>query len=133
GVWLSMKYQLPYLLKQGGAIVNVSSVAGLVGFENSAAYVASKHGVIGLTKTAALEYAKQGVRVNVISPGVIMTPMVDRAASETEGLLEALEAMHPIGRTGTPDEVADTIVWLCSDESSFINGVTLPVDGGFVA
>jgi len=133
GVWLCMKYELPHLLEHGGAIVNTSSVAGLVGFTGSPAYVASKHGVIGLTKTAALEYSKQGVRVNAISPGVIMTPMIERVAAENKDVLGALEAMHPIGRIGSPEEVANAVVYLCSNEASFITGVILPVDGGYVA
>ncbi len=132
GVWLCMKYELPHLLENGGTIVNMASIAGLVGFAGSGAYVASKHGVIGLTKTAALEYSKQGVRVNAICPGVIMTPMVERVGGNNSGMIEALEAMHPIGRAGTPEEIADTAVWLCSREASFVTGVALPVDGGFV-
>lgn len=133
GVWLCMKYELPHLLQHGGAIVNMASIAGLVGFATSGAYVASKHGVIGLTKTAALEYSKQGVRVNAISPGVIMTPMIDRFNANGSGVLEALEALHPIGRTGAPEEVADAAVWLCSPGAAFVTGVALPVDGGYVA
>lgn len=133
GVWLCMKYELPHLLQQGGAIVNMASIAGLVGFATSGAYVASKHGVIGLTKTAALEYSKQGVRVNAISPGVIMTPMIDRFNANGSGVLEALEALHPIGRIGAPEEVADAAVWLCSPGAAFVTGVALPVDGGYVA
>jgi NAD(P)-dependent dehydrogenase (short-subunit alcohol dehydrogenase family) len=111
----------------------MASVAGLIGFAGSGAYVASKHGVIGLTKTAALEYSKHGVRINAISPGVIMTPMIDRVSATSSGVLEALEAMHPIGRTGSPEEVADAVLWLCSREASFITGVALPIDGGYVA
>lgn len=133
GVWLCMKYELPHLLETRGAIVNMASIAGIVGFAGNAAYVASKHGVIGLTKTAALEYSKLGVRVNVISPGVIMTPMVERVGELEGEILEALEAMHPIGRTGTSEEVAEAVLWLCSPKSSFVTGVTLPVDGGYVA
>jgi NAD(P)-dependent dehydrogenase (short-subunit alcohol dehydrogenase family) len=133
GVWLCMKYELPHLLETSGAIVNMASVAGLIGFAGSGAYVASKHGVIGLTKTAALEYSKHGVRINAISPGVIMTPMIDRVANFGSGVLEALEAAHPMGRTGSPEEIADAVLWLCSRESSFVTGVALPVDGGYVA
>ncbi len=132
-VWLCMKYELPELLKQGGAIVNMSSVAGLVGFSGSSPYVASKHAIVGLTKTAALEYSKQGVRINAINPGVIMTPMIDRIASANSEIINQLEVAHPIGRTGNPEEIAAAVVWLCSNEASFITGVTLPVDGGFVA
>ncbi len=131
GVWLCMKYELPHLLESSGAIVNMASIAGLIGFAGSAAYVASKHGVIGLTKTAALEYSKLGVRVNAISPGVIMTPMIERFSGS--GIIEALEAAHPIGRTGQPEEIAAAAVWLCSSEASFITGVALPIDGGYVA
>ena len=114
-----MKHQIPVMLIQGkGVIVNNASVAGLVGFQNLPAYVASKHAIIGLTKCAALEYAKKGIRVNVVCPGVIKTPMIDRFTGNNK------EA---------PEEVANAVVWLCSDQSSFVTGVTLPVDGGWVA
>ncbi len=134
GVWLCMKYEIQQMLKQGkGAIVNTSSVAGLVGFQNSPAYVASKHGVIGLTKTAALEYAKLGIRVNVICPGVIKTPMIDRFTGNKKEIEKQFESMEPVGRMGLPEEVAEAAIWLCSDASSFVTGDAMAVDGGWVA
>lgn len=134
GVWLSMKYEIPQMLKQGGgAIVNTSSVAGLVGFQGIPAYVASKHGVVGLTKTAALEYGKQGIRINAVLPGVIRTPMVERYLHGDPKAEELLLAQEPIGRLGTPEEIAETVIWLCSGAASFVTGDALVVDGGFVA
>ncbi|MCS6925501.1 MAG: SDR family oxidoreductase [Candidatus Binatia bacterium] len=134
GVWLCMKYEIAQMLQQGGgAIVNTASGAGLVGVPNLSAYVASKHGVIGLTKTAALEYAKAGIRVNAVCPGVIQTPMVARLTSSRPDLSEALVAAEPMGRTGRPEEVAAAVVWLCSDAASFVTGHALSVDGGYVA
>jgi NAD(P)-dependent dehydrogenase (short-subunit alcohol dehydrogenase family) len=134
GVWLCMKYQIPQMLKQGGgAIVNCSSIAGLIGFPGIPAYVASKHGVIGLTKTAALEYAKQNLRVNAICPGVIETPMIDRFAHGEAQIKQQLAAGEPVGRVGQPDEVAAAALWLCSKQSSFVTGHALAVDGGWVA
>ena len=117
----------------GGAIVNTASVAGLVGFQGLAAYVASKHGVNGLTKTAALEYAKQGIRVNAVCPGVIHTPMLDRLFSSQPGAGESIAAMEPVGRLGKPEEVAAAVVWLCSDAASFVTGLPMAVDGGLIA
>ena len=134
GTWLCMKYEIPQMLKQGGGvIVNCSSIAGLVGFPSLPAYVASKHGVIGLTKTAALEYAKANIRVNAVCPGVIRTPMVDRfVGGDAEGM-NALIAGEPIGRIGEPSEIADAVLYLCSARASFVTGVALPADGGWVA
>ena len=134
GVWLCMKYELPHMLKQGsGAIVNTASGAGLIGVAGMSAYVASKHGVVGLTKTAALEYAKSGIRVNAVCPGLIQTPMVERITADQPQLGEALVAAEPIGRTGKPEEIAESVVWLSSDAASFVTGHAMSVDGGFVA
>ena len=133
GIWLCMKHEIPHLLKQGkgAAIVNTASIAGVVGFANMAAYVSSKHGVVGLTKVAALELAKTGVRVNALCPGVIHTPMVDRALSPE--LETAYNAMIPAGRMGLPEEMAETIVYLCSDAASYVNGHAMVADGAWVA
>jgi NAD(P)-dependent dehydrogenase (short-subunit alcohol dehydrogenase family) len=129
-----MKYEIPQMLKQGGgAIVNCSSIAGLVGFPNIPAYVASKHGVIGLTKTAALEYAKKSIRVNAVCPGVIHTPMIDRFVGGNMEAMQALIAGEPIGRIGEPSEIADAVVYLCSSRASFVTGLAMQVDGGWVA
>ena len=127
GVWLCMKYEIPQMLKQGGgAIVNTASGAGLVGIPRAGAYVASKHGVVGLTKTAALEYAKAGIRVNAVCPGVILTPMVQRLPE----LIEGFTAAEPIGRLGKPEEIADAVVFLASPRSSYVTGQVLAVNGG---
>lgn len=134
GVWLCMKYEIPLMLQQGkGAIVNNASIAGLVGFPNIPAYVASKHGIIGLTKNAALEYAKLGIRANAVCPGVIKTPMIDRFTGKNKEVEKQFETMEPVGRLGEPEEVAEAVVWLCSEASSFITGDAIPVDGGWVA
>ena len=131
GVWLCMKYEIPELLKRGqGAIVNMSSLAGLRGGPFGVAYYASKHGVIGITKAAAHEYAAQGLRINAVCPAVIETPMVDRAFSNNEELTAQFKAMHPLGRFGQPEDVASATLWLCSEGASFITGHSLPVDGG---
>jgi NAD(P)-dependent dehydrogenase (short-subunit alcohol dehydrogenase family) len=133
GMWLCLKYEIPVMLKQsGGAVVNASSTAGLVGFQGLPAYVA-KHGVAGLTKTAALEYAKSGIRVNAVCPGVINTPMVERLFSGRPHWGEAVQAIEPVARMGKPEEVAEAVVWLCSDAASFVTGLTMAVDGGMVA
>jgi NAD(P)-dependent dehydrogenase (short-subunit alcohol dehydrogenase family) len=135
GVWLCMKYEITQMLKQGGgAIVNTASVAGLVGSRGAgSAYAASKHGVVGLTKTAALEYAKQGVRVNCVCPGVIRTPMMERMLTRNPELEQQYIAAEPIGRLGLPEEIAESVVWLCSEAVSFVTGHTMTVDGGMVA
>ena len=135
GQWLCMKYQIPEMLKRGGgAIVNVASILGKVGFANAPAYVAAKHGLVGLTKSAALEYSAKGVRVNAIAPAFIETPMLERAGLTTDqDAKKQLVSMHPIGRLGQPEEVAHAIVWLSSDEASFVTGHTLLVDGGYTA
>jgi NAD(P)-dependent dehydrogenase (short-subunit alcohol dehydrogenase family) len=133
GVWLCMKYEIMQMLKQGGgAIVNTASVAGLLGLPYAAAYVASKHGVVGLTRTAALEYAKQGIRVNCVCPGYIETPMTAAGMQDTTRLAMML-ASEPMGRMGKPEEVAETVAWLCSDAASFVTGHTMTVDGGYAA
>ena len=131
GVYLCMKYEIPHLLADGGAIVNTASGAGLVGYPGQSPYVSSKHGVLGLTKSAALEYGHRGVRVNAVCPGTVLTPMVE-AATQVPGLEEQLVALHPIGRIGTPDEIAQAVLWLCSDGASFVLGHALAVDGGYV-
>jgi len=135
GVWLSMKYQIPQMLARGGgAIVNCSSVAGLIGFPNMSIYMASKHAVIGLTKVAALEYSAQGIRINAVNPAVIDTEMVDRLA-KAMGMNKTadLVPLHPIGRLGRVEEIAEAVLWLCSGKSSFVTGHSLVVDGGFTA
>lgn len=134
GVWLCMKYQLPELLKQGsGSIVNCASIAGMIGYQDLPAYVASKHGIIGLTKTAALEFAKSGIRINAVCPGVIKTPMIDRLTGNNKEAEDQYASMEPIGRLGRPEEIANAVVWLCSDEASFITGHAMAVDGGWLA
>jgi NAD(P)-dependent dehydrogenase (short-subunit alcohol dehydrogenase family) len=132
GVWLSLKYEIPAMLRTGGgAIVNTSSVGGLIGMANVPVYIASKHAVIGLTKAVALEYAKQGIRVNAVAPGGVETAMFDRFLTVVPR--EAMMNMHPIGRAGQPEEIAAGVVWLCSPAASFVTGQTLALDGGFTA
>jgi len=134
GVWLCMKYEIPRMLESGGgAIVNTSSMAGLVGFPAKAPYVASKHGVIGLTRTAALEYSAQGIRVNAVCPGVIHTTMVGELLESMPEVIDSLNKQAPVGRIGQPEEIAEAIVWLCSDAASFVTGHALAIDGGYVA
>lgn len=134
GAWLCMKYEIPQMLKQGGgAIVNTASVAGLVGFQGLPAYSASKGGIIQLTRVAALEYAKAGIRVNAVCPGVIRTSMVERLQGGQAEAEAGFIAMEPVGRMGKPEEIAEAIVWLCSDAASFVTGHPMVVDGGLVA
>jgi NAD(P)-dependent dehydrogenase (short-subunit alcohol dehydrogenase family) len=134
GVWLCLKYQIRQMLKQGGggAIVNMSSVAGLMGAAGSATYCASKHGVIGLTKSAALENARNGIRVNAVCPAVIETPMADRLFGEPEFNKYAL-GLHPLGRFGKSREISEAVLWMCSDRASYMTGQYIVVDGGFLA
>jgi NAD(P)-dependent dehydrogenase (short-subunit alcohol dehydrogenase family) len=135
GVWLCMKYELIQMLTQGrGTIVNTASIMGLVGsWSRSGAYNASKHGVVGLTKTAALEYARSGIRVNAVCPGYIRTPLIEEALSSNPEMEAQIVARHPVGRMGRPEEIAEAIVWLCSDAASFVTEHTMTVDGGYVA
>ena len=133
GVWLCMKYEIAHMLRQGGgAIVNTASVLGLVGNTDRSAYAASKHGVVGLTRVAALEYAQQGIRVNAVCPGVIQTGMTAARLANPEQRARML-ADEPVGRYGEPAEVAAAIVWLCSDAASFVTGTAMPIDGGWLA
>jgi NAD(P)-dependent dehydrogenase (short-subunit alcohol dehydrogenase family) len=137
GVWLCLKYEARHMLTsgQGGAIVNTASLAGLIGFPNNIAYATSKHAVIGITRTAALEYARRGIRVNAVCPAFVHTPMVDSfvAADPLHFNLDRLAGMQPMGRMGTAEEVAEAVVWLCSDAAAFITGIALPLDGGTTA
>ena len=131
GVWLSMKYEIPEMIRTGGgAIVNTSSGAGVIGYPQQPIYIASKHAVLGLTKSAALEYAKSGIRINAIAPGVTETEMVERVDKQ---LIESIKSITPIGRIGDPQEIANAVVWLLSDKASFVLGHTLLVDGGAVS
>jgi NAD(P)-dependent dehydrogenase (short-subunit alcohol dehydrogenase family) len=132
GLWLSMQAEIRQMLKQGGgAIVNTSSIGGLIAITGNATYVATKHAVIGFTKAAALEYAKQGIRVNAVAPAAIDTEMVQRFATE-QAVRDKLAAAHPIGRMGQPEEVAEAVLWLASPAASFVTGHTLVVDGGYL-
>ncbi len=134
GVYLCLREQLAIMQRQGsGAIVNMASVAGLVGFAGAAAYCASKGGVVQITKAAALEYAEQGIRINAICPGVISTEMIERYTHGDAQAAAGMAAMHPLNRMGRPSEVAQAVLWLCSEAASFITGHALPVDGGLVA
>jgi NAD(P)-dependent dehydrogenase (short-subunit alcohol dehydrogenase family) len=135
GVFLGMKYEIPEILKAGGgAIVNTASILGTVAFANSAAYVAAKHGVVGLTQTAALEYATQGIRINSIGPGFIYTPLVSSAGfTEGSDVYNYIAGLHPMKRFGRPEEIGEAIVWLCSEKASFVTGHQMLVDGGYTA
>ena len=134
GQWLCMKYEIPAILKQGGAIVNVSSILGKVGFAEAPAYTAAKHGLNGLTKAAALEYSGQGIRINSVCPGFIETPMLDRAGiTSDKETKENTISLHPIGRLGLAQEVAEAIVWIASEKAAFVCGHSLMVDGGYIA
>jgi NAD(P)-dependent dehydrogenase (short-subunit alcohol dehydrogenase family) len=134
GMWLCMKHQIPRMVRQGGgAIVNCSSVAGQIGLPESPAYSASKHGVIGLTQTAALEFARANIRINAVCPGAIQTPMLDRYFKGDDEIRRRLLGLEPMGRFGNASEVADAVHWLASERASFITGISLPVDGGWLA
>jgi len=134
GVWLSMKYEIPQMLKNGGgAIVNNSSGLGVIGMPQIPVYTASKHAVLGLTKSAALEYAKSGIRINAVAPGAIETEMFEKLVEGKKQLRETFNSMHPIGRVGKSEEIANAVVWLLSDKASFVTGHTLLVDGGLVS
>jgi NAD(P)-dependent dehydrogenase (short-subunit alcohol dehydrogenase family) len=135
GVWLCMRYQIPEMLKTGGgAIVNIASILGHVGFANAPAYVAAKHGVVGLTKSAAIEYGTQGIRINAVCPAFIYTPLLEHAGIvEGSDIYNHIAERHPMKRMGTPEEVADMVTWLCSDKASFVTGVPMLIDGGYVA
>ena len=133
GVFYGTKYAIPAILASGGgAICNIASILGAVGFPQSVAYVAAKHGVVGLTKSAALEYSAQGVRVNAVGPAFIRTPLLSALDDQPE-MMQMIQSMHPIGRLGKPEEVAEMIVFLCSDRASFCTGTYYPVDGAYLA
>ncbi|MCC6411890.1 MAG: SDR family oxidoreductase, partial [Saprospiraceae bacterium] len=132
GVFYGMRYQIPAMLKSGGgAVVNIASILGQAGTPGSSAYVAAKHGVVGLTKSAALEYSAQGIRVNSVGPGYIKTPLLTK--NLTDDVIQSLVALHPIGRLGEASEVAELVFWLSSDNASFVTGAYYAVDGGYLA
>ena len=134
GVWLCMKYEIMEMLRQGGgSIVNTASAAGLVGVRGSSGYAASKHAVVGLSKVAAVEFSRKGVRVNAVCPGMIDTPMLDRLLSFVKVPKETVLRQQPIGRFGEPREIGESVAWLLSEDASFVTGVAMPVDGGYVA
>jgi NAD(P)-dependent dehydrogenase (short-subunit alcohol dehydrogenase family) len=131
GVFYGLRYQIPAMQAKGGSIINIASILGHVAAKLSPAYVAAKHGVVGLTKAAALEYADKGIRINSVGPGYIMTPLVTSTLGSDA--LNALVSLHPIGRLGQPEEIAEMILWLASSKSSFVTGAYYPVDGGYLA
>jgi len=135
GVWLCMKAEIAQMLRQGGggAVVNTSSGAGLAGIRGMPAYVAAKHGVAGLTRAAALEYGRQGIRVNAVCPGPIRTPMMARGLKRRPDLEERYARSEPLKRLGEPEEIGEAVAWLCSDRASYVTGLPMPVDGGFMA
>lgn len=132
GTWLCMKYEIIQMLKQGGGtIVNTASVLGLIAIQGYASYITSKHGLVGLTKAAALDYAQAGIRINAVCPGSVVTPMFEPVLADPE-LKDLVEKMHPLGRFAQPEEISEAVLWLCSDAASFVTGAALPVDGGVV-
>lgn len=134
GVWLCLKYEILQMLRQGGgAIVNTSSTAGLRGSPAGPAYVASKHGVVGLTRKAARDYATDGIRVNAVCPGVVLTPLLERVFADRPDMEATWRGVHPIGRFGTPEEIAAAVVWLCSEAAGFVTGHAMVIDGGLLA
>jgi NAD(P)-dependent dehydrogenase (short-subunit alcohol dehydrogenase family) len=133
GTWLCLKYEIPAILKQGGAIINNASILGTIGMPGMTIYAAAKSGIIGMTRAAAIEYAQAGVRINVISPGAIETDMLDRFAGGDAAVKAQLGASHPIGRAGRPEEIAAAVIWLASEAASFVTGHNLVVDGGYTA
>ena len=133
-IWYCMRREIPIMLEQGaGAIVNTSSIYGIAGAVGTAAYVAAKHGVVGLTRAAALEYAEQGIRVNAVCPAHVPTTSVRKLMDDDPGLESWVSGLSPSGRMGRPEEIGETVVWLCSDYASFVTGHAMPVDGGWTA